>query len=167
MWRNVTGLQNSPCLIISLANICKIDPKILFCFEKLKELFFEHGRTRTCNLLLRRQTRYPLRHAPELTYWVKLSVENHLMNIFLQGFGVAMRMGATKKDFDNVVAIHPTSSEELVTMRWLLQRNTYKLFSKVRSAPQACYYALNSAQLHTHCTANVSEKKHTASLYTT
>jgi len=35
----------------------------------------------------------------------------------LQGFGVAMRMGATKKDFDNVVAIHPTSSEELVTMR--------------------------------------------------
>ena len=36
---------------------------------------------------------------------------------FLQGFGVAMRMGATKKDFDNVVAIHPTSAEELVTMR--------------------------------------------------
>ena len=35
----------------------------------------------------------------------------------LQGFGVAMRMGATKKDFDNVVAIHPTSAEELVTMR--------------------------------------------------
>jgi glutathione reductase (NADPH) len=35
----------------------------------------------------------------------------------LQGFGVAMRMGATKKDFDNCVAIHPTSAEELVTMR--------------------------------------------------
>jgi len=35
----------------------------------------------------------------------------------LQGFGVAIRMGATKKDFDNVVAIHPTSAEELVTMR--------------------------------------------------
>ncbi len=35
----------------------------------------------------------------------------------LQGFGVAVRMGATKKDFDNCVAIHPTSSEELVTMR--------------------------------------------------
>nr|ADV59548.1 glutathione reductase [Paracyclopina nana] len=35
----------------------------------------------------------------------------------LQGFGVATRMGATKKDFDNVVAIHPTSAEELVTMR--------------------------------------------------
>ncbi|KAL2853390.1 hypothetical protein BJY01DRAFT_74789 [Aspergillus pseudoustus] len=35
----------------------------------------------------------------------------------LQGFGVAVKMGATKKDFDSCVAIHPTSSEELVTLR--------------------------------------------------
>lgn len=35
----------------------------------------------------------------------------------LQGFAVAMRMGATKSDFDDTVAIHPTSAEELVTMR--------------------------------------------------
>lgn len=35
----------------------------------------------------------------------------------MQGFGVAVKMGATKKDFDNTVAIHPTSAEELVTMR--------------------------------------------------
>ncbi|KAJ2698528.1 Glutathione reductase, partial [Coemansia spiralis] len=35
----------------------------------------------------------------------------------LQGFGVAVKMGATKRDFDACVAIHPTSSEELVTMR--------------------------------------------------
>ena len=35
----------------------------------------------------------------------------------LQGFAVAMRLGATKSDFDDTVAIHPTSSEELVTMR--------------------------------------------------
>lgn len=35
----------------------------------------------------------------------------------LQGFAVAVRMGATKKDFDDTVAIHPTVSEELVTMR--------------------------------------------------
>jgi glutathione reductase (NADPH) len=34
----------------------------------------------------------------------------------LQGFAVAIRMGATKKDFDDTVAIHPTSAEELVTM---------------------------------------------------
>jgi glutathione reductase (NADPH) len=35
----------------------------------------------------------------------------------LQGFAVAMRMGATKKDFDDTVAIHPTNAEEIVTMR--------------------------------------------------
>ena len=35
----------------------------------------------------------------------------------LQGFGVAVKMGATKADFDNCVAIHPTSSEELVLLR--------------------------------------------------
>jgi glutathione reductase (NADPH) len=35
----------------------------------------------------------------------------------LQGFAVAIRMGATKKDFDDTIAIHPTSAEELVTMR--------------------------------------------------
>jgi glutathione reductase (NADPH) len=35
----------------------------------------------------------------------------------LQGFAVAVNMGATKADFDNTVAIHPTSAEELVTLR--------------------------------------------------
>ncbi|MFT6732065.1 MAG: glutathione reductase (NADPH) [Polaribacter sp.] len=35
----------------------------------------------------------------------------------LQGFAVAVKMGATKADFDNTIAIHPTSAEELVTMR--------------------------------------------------
>lgn len=35
----------------------------------------------------------------------------------LQGFAVAIEMGATKRDFDSTVAIHPTSAEELVTMR--------------------------------------------------
>lgn len=35
----------------------------------------------------------------------------------LQGFAVAIRMGATKADFDDTVAIHPVSAEELVTMK--------------------------------------------------
>ena len=35
----------------------------------------------------------------------------------LQGFAVALRMGATKADFDRTVAIHPTASEEFVTLR--------------------------------------------------
>ncbi|MEQ2018494.1 glutathione-disulfide reductase [Photorhabdus bodei] len=39
------------------------------------------------------------------------------MDEMLQGFAVALKMGATKKDFDNTVAIHPTAAEEFVTMR--------------------------------------------------
>ncbi|WP_162011501.1 glutathione-disulfide reductase [Streptococcus sp. S784/96/1] len=35
----------------------------------------------------------------------------------VQGFSVAIKMGATKEDFDNTVAIHPTGAEEFVTMR--------------------------------------------------
>ncbi|MGD8911725.1 MAG: glutathione-disulfide reductase [Candidatus Thiodiazotropha sp.] len=35
----------------------------------------------------------------------------------LQGFAVALKMGATKADFDNTIAIHPISAEELVTMK--------------------------------------------------
>lgn len=35
----------------------------------------------------------------------------------LQGFAVAVKMGATKADFDSTIAIHPSSSEELVTMK--------------------------------------------------
>ena len=39
------------------------------------------------------------------------------MDEVLQGFAVAIKMGATKADFDNTVALHPTSAEEFVTMR--------------------------------------------------
>jgi glutathione reductase (NADPH) len=35
----------------------------------------------------------------------------------VQGFAVAIKMGATKKDFDSTIGIHPTAAEELVTMR--------------------------------------------------
>lgn len=35
----------------------------------------------------------------------------------IQGVGIAVKMGATKADFDATIGIHPTSAEELVTMR--------------------------------------------------
>ena len=35
----------------------------------------------------------------------------------LQGFAVAVKMGARKADFDSTIAIHPSSAEELVTMK--------------------------------------------------
>jgi glutathione reductase (NADPH) len=41
----------------------------------------------------------------------------------LQGFAVAVKMGATKADFDNTIAIHPSSAEELVTLKVANQEN--------------------------------------------
>ena len=41
----------------------------------------------------------------------------HGMDEILQGFAVALKMGATKRDLDDTVAIHPTAAEEFVTMR--------------------------------------------------
>ena len=45
---------------------------------------------------------------------VGLHILGEACSEMLQGFGVAVKMGATKKDFDSCVAIHPTSAEELV-----------------------------------------------------
>lgn len=39
------------------------------------------------------------------------------MDELLQGFAVALKMGATKADFDATIALHPTSAEEFVTLR--------------------------------------------------
>lgn len=38
------------------------------------------------------------------------------LSLAKQGFAVAMKMGATKEDFDSCVALHPTAAEEFVTM---------------------------------------------------
>ena len=35
----------------------------------------------------------------------------------MQGIGIAVKMGATKRDFDSTIGIHPTAAEEIVTMR--------------------------------------------------
>jgi glutathione reductase (NADPH) len=40
----------------------------------------------------------------------------------LQGFAVAVKMGATKADLDGTVAIHPSSAEELVTLKEPVRR---------------------------------------------
>ena len=44
-------------------------------------------------------------------------VVGHAADEMIQGFAVALKMGATKQDFDRTVAIHPTAAEELVTLR--------------------------------------------------
>ncbi|HAT7869354.1 TPA: glutathione-disulfide reductase [Legionella pneumophila subsp. pneumophila] len=47
---------------------------------------------------------------------IGLHVVGYSADEMLQGFVVAIKMGACKKDFDNTIAIHPTSAEEFVTM---------------------------------------------------
>jgi len=55
----------------------------------------------------------------------------------LQGFGIAMKMGATKADFDATVAIHPTAAEEFVTMfPWgLSKQQSGAMQSPINGAP--------------------------------
>ncbi|CDO95171.1 unnamed protein product [Kluyveromyces dobzhanskii CBS 2104] len=61
-------------------------------------------------------TRYKLVCAGEEEKVVGLHITGDSSAEILQGFGVAVKMGATKADFDSCVAIHPTSAEELVTL---------------------------------------------------
>jgi glutathione reductase (NADPH) len=57
---------------------------------------------------------------------VTVGAEEHIVGLhvigpgadeMLQGFAVAVRKGVRKRDFDDTIAIHPTSAEEFVTMR--------------------------------------------------
>mgnify|MGYP001164515431 FL=1 len=62
-------------------------------------------------------TRYKLVCVGEDEKVVGLHLIGECSSEILQGFGVAVKMGATKEDFDSCVAIHPTSAEEIVTLR--------------------------------------------------
>jgi glutathione reductase (NADPH) len=66
---------------------------------------------------LRQPTRMKLICAGEEQKVVGLHSIGFASDEILQGFAVAMKMGATKSDFDSCIAIHPTSSEEFVTLR--------------------------------------------------
>jgi len=65
---------------------------------------------------MRQPTRMKLVCAGESQKVVGLHCIGLASDEILQGFAVAMKMGATKADFDSCVAIHPTSAEEFVTM---------------------------------------------------
>lgn len=65
----------------------------------------------------RQQARFKLITAGENEKVVGLHGIGYGVDEMIQGFAVAIKMGATKADFDATVAIHPTGSEEFVTMR--------------------------------------------------
>lgn len=57
----------------------------------------------------------------------------------LQGFAVAVKMGATRADFNNTIAIHPSSAEELVTMKTPDRRDVcYEMADEGIEWKQAC-----------------------------
>ncbi|EDO18615.1 hypothetical protein Kpol_1048p46 [Vanderwaltozyma polyspora DSM 70294] len=62
-------------------------------------------------------TKYKLICAGPTEKVVGLHIVGDCSSEIMQGFGVAIKMGAVKADFDNCVAIHPTSAEELVTLK--------------------------------------------------
>ena len=65
----------------------------------------------------RQQAKFKLITAGEDEKVVGLHGIGYGVDEMIQGFAVAIKMGATKADFDATVAIHPTGSEEFVTMR--------------------------------------------------
>ena len=65
----------------------------------------------------RQQAKFKLITASEDEKVVGLHGIGYGVDEMIQGFAVAIKMGATKADFDATVAIHPTGSEEFVTMR--------------------------------------------------
>lgn len=65
----------------------------------------------------RQQARFKLITAGDNEKVVGLHGIGYGVDEMIQGFAVAIKMGATKADFDATVAIHPTGSEEFVTMR--------------------------------------------------
>ena len=76
-------------------------------FTPMRHALSDHGSTTAMKLIC----------AGEKQKVVGIHIIGDNADEMLQGFAVAVKMGATKADFDSTMAIHPTSAEELVTMK--------------------------------------------------
>ena len=76
-------------------------------FTPMRHALSEHGVTTAMKLVC----------AGEEQRVVGIHLIGDNVDEMLQGFAVAVKMGATKADFDNTIAIHPISAEELVTLK--------------------------------------------------
>ena len=52
----------------------------------------------------------------KVSFFVLIVSQGMASDEVVQGFAVAMKMGATKSDLDSCIAIHPSAAEELVTL---------------------------------------------------
>ena len=101
------------------------DAGLIVLNKEAREIYYSHGCQVDQKTNIVKMPPYLVEEAiASVPSEVLLAARNPDHDVILGGnrihytnFAVAIKMGATKQDFDNTVAIHPCSAEELVTMR--------------------------------------------------
>ncbi|TQS33020.1 hypothetical protein Golomagni_06650, partial [Golovinomyces magnicellulatus] len=116
--------QNIPSVVFAHPEIGSIgltEPQAIEKYGKDNIKVYKTGFTAMYYAMMEPEQKGPTNYKLITTGPEEKIVGLHIMGIgsgeMLQGFGVAIKMGATKADFDSCVAIHPTSAEELVTLK--------------------------------------------------
>jgi glutathione reductase (NADPH) len=112
--------QQIPTVVFShppIATIGLTEEEARHCYEKVKVYVSQFTSMYTAITQHRQMTKMKLICTGNNEKVVGLHIIGVGADEMLQGFAVAIKMGATKQDFDRTLAIHPTSSEELVTLR--------------------------------------------------
>ncbi|KAL7798338.1 glutathione-disulfide reductase [Trichoderma ceciliae] len=116
--------ENIPSVVFSHPEVGSIgltEPQAIEKYGKDNIKVYKSGFTAMYYAMMDPESKGPTNYKLIVTGPEEKVVGLHIMGQgsgeMLQGFGVAVKMGATKEDFDNCVAIHPTSAEELVTLK--------------------------------------------------
>lgn len=116
--------ENIPSVVFSHPEVGSIgltEPQAIEKYGKDNIKVYKTGFTAMYYAMMEPEHKGPTNYKLIVTGPEEKIVGLHIMGLgsgeMLQGFGVAIKMGATKADFDSCVAIHPTSAEELVTLK--------------------------------------------------
>ncbi|GAB0136082.1 GTP-binding protein gtr1 [Epichloe bromicola] len=116
--------DNIPSVVFSHPEVGSIgltEPQAVEKYGKENIKVYKTGFTAMYYAMMEPEQKGPTNYKLIVTGPEEKVVGLHIMGLgsgeMLQGFGVAIKMGATKADFDSCVAIHPTSAEELVTLK--------------------------------------------------
>ncbi|XP_065183328.1 glutathione reductase, mitochondrial-like [Sycon ciliatum] len=125
--------DNQPTLKLDYNNIATVifsHPTIGTVGPSEAEAIKEHGADKIKSYTTRSVNMYhalkdPKDKIPTIAKMITLLPEERILGLhiigdgadeMIQGFAVAIKMGATHKDFNDTIAIHPTGSEEIVLM---------------------------------------------------
>lgn len=116
--------DNIPSVVFSHPEVGSIgltEPQAVEKYGKENIKVYKTGFTAMYYAMMEPEQKGPTNYKLIVTGPEEKVVGLHIMGLgsgeMLQGFCVAIKMGATKADFDSCVAIHPTSAEELVTLK--------------------------------------------------